>query len=340
MKIALLKGGTRMEFSKLGNSGLTISKIAYGNWINHGGKVDEDTAKECVKAALDVGITTFDTADVYSETKAEEVLGRSLQGIRRESIELCTKVCHPTGNGQNDKGLSRKHILENCHASLRRLQTDYIDVYYAHRFDPTTPLEETMLAFADLVRQGKVLYIGVSEWTAEQITRGAALSRELNIPFIASQPQYSMLWRVIESDIIPTCQPEGLGQVVWSPLAQGVLTGKYLPQKPVPAQSRANSPAGKPFFNKLAQRWMNVNVLTAIQKLKPIAQEIDLTLAQLAVAWVLQNQNVSSAIIGASSPEQVRENALASGVKLDIEIMNQIDKVLEGFVEYDPSKTG
>jgi len=329
-----------MEFNKLGNSGLSVSKIAYGNWINHGGKVDEDTAINCVKAALDVGITTFDTADVYSDTKAEEILGRSLQGIRRASIELCTKVCHPTGNGPNDRGLSRKHILENCHASLRRLQTDYIDVYYAHRFDPTTPLEETMLAFADLVRQGKVLYIGVSEWTSEQITRGAALARQLNIPLIASQPQYSMLWRVIETDVIPTCQREGLGQVVWSPLAQGVLTGKYLPQQPVPAQSRANSPAGKPFFNKLAQRWMTDNVLTAIQHLKPIAQELDLSLAQLSVAWVLQNTNVSSAIIGASSPEQVRENTVAASVKLEPEIMKKIDNVLEGLVEFDPSKTG
>jgi aryl-alcohol dehydrogenase-like predicted oxidoreductase len=329
-----------MEYSKLGNSGLTISRIAYGNWINHGGKVDEDTANDCVKAALDVGITTFDTADVYSDTKAEEVLGRSLQGVRRENIELCTKVYHPTGTGQNDKGLSRKHILENCHASLRRLQTDYIDVYYAHRFDSTTPLEETMLAFADLVRQGKVLYVGVSEWTAEQITRGAALARELNIPLIASQPQYSMLWRVIEKDVIPTCQREGLGQVVWSPVAQGVLTGKYQPGNPVPTQSRANSSAGKPFFQNLAQRWMSDNVLTAIQNLRPIAQQVDLTLAQLAVAWVLQNQNVSSAIIGASSPKQIRENALASAVKLEPEVMNQIDEILEGFVEYDPSETG
>ncbi|MFA1736780.1 aldo/keto reductase family protein [Lysinibacillus fusiformis] len=329
-----------MEFNKLGNSGLSISKIAYGNWINHGGKVNEEMAHACVRAALDVGITTFDTADVYSDTKAEEILGRSLQGMRRESIELCTKVCHPTGNGPNDKGLSRKHILENCHASLRRLQTDYIDVYYAHRYDPTTPLEETMLAFSDLVRQGKVLYIGVSEWTAEQITRAAALARELHLPLIASQPQYSMLWRVIETDVIPTCQREGLGQVVWSPIAQGVLTGKYLPQKPVPVQSRANSDAGKPFFNKLARRWMDDHVLTAIQKLKPIAQKIDLTLAQLAVAWVLQNEHVSSAIIGASSPEQVRENALAASVKLEPAIMNQIDGVLEGIIEYDPSKTG
>ncbi|MED1530735.1 aldo/keto reductase family protein [Bacillus altitudinis] len=329
-----------MKYSKLGNSGLTISKLAYGNWINHGGKINDDTAHDCVKAALDVGITTFDTADVYSDTKAEEILGRSLKGIRRESIELCTKVCHPTGTGKNDRGLSRKHIMENCHASLRRLQTDYIDIYYAHRFDPTTPLEETMLAFADLVRQGKVNYIGVSEWTAEQITRGAVLARELNVPLIASQPQYSMLWRIIESDVIPTCQREGLGQVVWSPLAQGILTGKYLPGKSLPTNSRANSTAGKPFFQNLAQRWMNNNTLEAIQKLKLVAQEVDLTLAQLAIAWVLQNQNVSAAIIGASSPEQVRENALASEVKIEAELMNQIDEILGDLVEYDQSKTG
>ncbi|MFK4468308.1 aldo/keto reductase family protein [Bacillus sp. RC252] len=329
-----------MEFSKLGNSGLTVSKIAYGNWINHGGKVNEDTANDCVKAALDVGITTFDTADVYSDTIAEEVLGRSLKGIRRESIELCTKVCHPTGTGKNDRGLSRKHIIENCNASLKRLQTDYIDVYYAHRFDTTTPLEETMLAFGDLVRQGKVLYLGVSEWTSEQITRGAALARELNIPLIASQPQYSMLWRVIETDVIPTCQREGLGQVVWSPLAQGILTGKYQPGKPLSNQSRANSDAGKPFFQKLVQRWMSDDVLTAIQKLNPIAHETNLTLSQLAVAWVLQNPAVSSAIIGASNPEQIRENVIASSVKLQPEIMDQIDSVLKGFIEYDPSKTG
>ncbi|ATH71208.1 aldo/keto reductase family protein [Bacillus altitudinis] len=329
-----------MKYSKLGNSGLTISKLAYGNWINHGGKINDDTAHDCVKAALDVGITTFDTADVYSDTKAEEILGRSLKGIRRESIELCTKVCHPTGTGKNDRGLSRKHIMENCHASLRRLQTDYIDIYYAHRFDPTTPLEETMLAFADLVRQGKVNYIGVSEWTAEQITRGAVLARELNVPLIASQPQYSMLWRIIESEVIPTCQREGLGQVVWSPLAQGILTGKYLPGKSLPTNSRANSTAGKPFFQNLAQRWMNNNTLEAIQKLKLVAQEVDLTLAQLAIAWVLQNQNVSAAIIGASSPEQVRENALASEVKIEAELMNQIDEILGDLVEYDQSKTG
>ncbi|MGG1659776.1 aldo/keto reductase family protein [Brevibacillus sp. NRS-1366] len=329
-----------MEYRKLGNSGLTVSRIAYGNWINHGGKVDEEMANNCIKAALDVGITTFDTADVYSDTKAEQILGKALQGIRRESIELCTKVCHPTGNGKNDSGLSRKHIFENCHASLRRLQTDYIDVYYAHRFDPHTPLEETMLAFADLVRQGKVLYVGISEWTAEQITRGAALARELKVPMIASQPQYSMLWRIIERDVIPTCQREGLGQIVWSLLAQGILSGKYLPGQAVPTDSRANSSAGKPFFQRLAQQWMEDHILETVQKLRPIAEAAELTMAQLAIAWVLQNPHVTSAIIGASRPEQVRENALAAGVKLDAAIMEEIDRILTGLVEYDPGKTG
>lgn len=329
-----------MRYSKLGNSGLTVSKIAFGNWINHGGKIDEDTAQQCVKAALDAGITTFDTADVYSDTMAEEVLGRALKGIRRDSIELCTKVCHPTGPGHNDRGLSRKHILENCKASLERLQTDYIDVYYAHRYDPCTPLEETMLAFADLVRQGKVHYIGVSEWTAEQITRGAELARQMNIPFAASQPQYSMLWRIIEKDVIPASRREGLGQVVWSPLAQGILTGKYLPGQPLPENSRANSPSGKPFFQRLASQWMNEEVLDAIQQLKSLAEVADLTLAQLGIAWVLQNEDISSAIIGASSPDQVKENALAADVVLEEEMMKEIDSIISKHAEFDASKTG
>ncbi|MCD7034145.1 aldo/keto reductase family protein [Metabacillus sp. GX 13764] len=329
-----------MRYSKLGNSGLTVSKIAFGNWINHGGKIDEEMAHQCVKAALEAGITTFDTADVYSDTKAEEVLGHALKGIRRDSIELCTKVCHPTGPGHNDRGLSRKHILENCKASLDRLQTDYIDVYYAHRYDPGTPLEETMLAFADLVRQGKVHYIGVSEWTAEQITRGAALARQLNIPFAASQPQYSMLWRIIEKDVIPASRREGIGQVVWSPLAQGILTGKYLPGQPLPENSRANSSSGKPFFQRLASQWMKEEVLQAIQQLKSLAEGADLTLAQLGIAWVLQNEDISSAIIGASSPEQVKENALAADVVLEEEMMKEIDSIISRHAEFDASKTG
>jgi aryl-alcohol dehydrogenase-like predicted oxidoreductase len=325
-----------MEFRRLGRSGLNISEISYGNWLTHGSQVEEEQAQACVRAALDAGITTFDTADVYANTKAESVLGRALAGERRESLEIFTKVFWPTGpGGPNDKGLGRKHIIESANASLKRLQTDYVDLYQAHRFDRTVPLEETMLAFADLVRQGKVLHIGVSEWNADQITRGAAIARELNIPFISNQPQYSMLWRVIESQVVPTSEREGISQIVWSPIAQGVLTGKYLPGGQPPAGSRATDESG----SKMIARFMRDEVLEKVQQLKPIADEVGLSLAQLAVAWVLQNPNVASAIIGASRPEQVHENVKAAGVKLDEELMTKIDNVLEGVVETDPRLT-
>ncbi|MDU0288411.1 aldo/keto reductase family protein [Saccharothrix longispora] len=325
-----------MEFRRLGRSGLNISEISYGNWLTHGSQVEEDQATACVRAALDAGITTFDTADVYANTKAEEVLGRALKGERRESLEVFTKVFWPTGpGGPNDKGLGRKHISESINGSLKRLQTDYVDLYQAHRFDRTVPLEETMLAFADLVRQGKVLYIGVSEWNAEQIARGAELARELKVPFISNQPQYSMLWRVIESQVVPTSEREGISQIVWSPIAQGVLTGKYLPGQPVPEGSRATDATGSKFI----QRFMSDDVLEKVQQLKPLAEEAGLSLAQLAVAWVLQNPNVASAIIGASRPEQVHENVKAAGVKLEAELLEKIDAVLGDAVETDPRMT-
>ena len=217
-----------MEFRNLGKSGLRISEIAYGNWLTHGSQVEQDQALACVRQALDVGITTFDTADAYAETKAESVLGEALKGERREGLEVFTKVYFPMGQpGQNDHGLSRKHIHESINGSLRRLGTDYVDLYQAHRFDDETPIEETMEAFADVVRQGKALYIGASEWNAAQLREGHRLARELRIPFISNQPQYNMLWRVIEGEVIPTSESLGIGQVVWSPIAQGVLTGKY-----------------------------------------------------------------------------------------------------------------
>jgi aryl-alcohol dehydrogenase-like predicted oxidoreductase len=325
-----------MDFRRLGRSGLWVSEIAYGNWVTHGSQVEEEQAHACVRAALDAGITTFDTADVYANTKAESVLGRALAGERRESLEIFTKVFWPTGpRGRNDSGLGRKHVIESAHGSLKRLQTDYIDVYQAHRFDRTVPLEETMLAFADLVRQGKVLYIGVSEWTGEQITRAAALARELNVPFIANQPQYSMLWRVIESQVVPASEREGISQLVFSPIAQGVLTGKYLPGQPVPEGSRATDPSGKNFVS----RWLRDDVLERVQQLKPIAEEAGLSLAQLAVAWVLQNKNVASAIIGASRPEQVVENVKAAGKVLEQSLLDKIDAVLDDVVTTDPRLT-
>jgi aryl-alcohol dehydrogenase-like predicted oxidoreductase len=289
-----------------------------------------------VRAALDAGVTSFDTADVYANTAAESVLGTALRGERRASIEIFTKVYWPTGQGPNDRGLGRKHIMESCHASLRRLQTDYIDLYQAHRFDPTVPIEETMGAFADLVRAGKVLYVGVSEWRAEQIEAAHRLAEDLGIQLISSQPQYSMLWRVIEAEVVPTCERLGIGQIVWSPIAQGVLTGKYQPGAPLPAGSRAADPSGANFIS----RYLTDDVLTRVQRLRPIAEDLGLSMAQLAVAWVLQNPNVSAAIIGATRPEQVVENAKASGVRLDEETTKRIDEALGDIVERDPARTG
>lgn len=326
-----------MEFRYLGNSGLKVSEITYGNWLTHGSQIDDDSAKKCVHAALDAGITSFDTADVYANTAAEEVLGDALAGQRRESVEIFTKVYWPTGpKGHNDVGLSRKHIMESIHGSLRRLRTDYVDLYQAHRFDTETPLEETMVAFGDLVRQGKALYIGVSEWSADQIREASGLARELRVPLVSNQPQYSMLWRVIEDEVVPACTELGLSQIVWSPLAQGVLSGKYAPGQQPPAGSRATDDKGG---SQMISRWMNQDVLAAVQRLRPIAESAGLSMAQLAVAWVLQNPGVASAIIGASRPEQVAENVRASGVRLDAQVLAQIDAALSGVVERDPSLT-
>jgi aryl-alcohol dehydrogenase-like predicted oxidoreductase len=324
-----------MQHRHLGASGLMVSEISYGNWLTHGSQIEEDAAQACVKAALDVGITTFDTADAYANTRAETVLGRALTGVRREGVEILTKTYWVTGPGWNDRGLSRKHILEGIDGSLRRLQTDHVDLYQAHRYDHETPLEETMLAFADIVRQGKALYIGVSEWRADEIRAAAELARELRVPLVSNQPQYSMLWRVIEAEVIPTCHELGMGQVVWSPIAQGVLTGKYRPGQPPPAGSRATDKGGAPMI----ERFLEDDLLERVQQLQPIADEAGLTMAQLAIAWVLQNDDVSSAIVGASRPEQVAENAKASGVKLDVEVLARIDDVVGPFVERDPDLT-
>ena len=315
-----------MEYRRLGSSGMYVSEISYGNWVTHGSQVESEAAAKCVKAALDCGITTFDTADVYAGTKAEVILGRALKGVRRESYELLTKDYWPTGPGKNDRGLSRKHIMESCNASLKRLKTDYIDLYQAHRFDVETPLEETLSAFDDLIRQGKVHYIGFSEWTAPQIAQALAIqdARGYN-RFVSSQPQYSALWRVIEAEVVPLSKKEGIGQIVWSPMAQGVLTGKYLPGVKPPAGSRAtDKKSGAGFISA----FMKDEILVAVQNLKPIAADHDLTTSQLALAWVLQNENVSSAIMGATKPAQVKENVKAAGVKLSLDVMATIDKIL------------
>ncbi|WP_010532904.1 aldo/keto reductase family protein [Brachybacterium squillarum] len=326
-----------MDFRHLGRSGLKISEIIYGNWLTHASQIEDERATACVRAALEEGVTTFDTADVYANTAAEEVLGKALAGERREGLEIFTKVYFPTGpKGHNDTGLSRKHIMESIDGSLQRLGTDYVDLYQAHRYDVATPLEETMQAFADVVRSGKALYIGVSEWNADQLRAGHQLARELGIQLISNQPQYSMLWRVIEERVVPTSRELGISQIVWSPVAQGILSGKYAPGAEPPEGSRARDEKGGA---DMIKRFLEDRTLEAVQGLRPIAEESGLTMAQLAVAWVLANDNVAGAIIGASRPEQVRENVRAAGVRLEPEVLARVDEVLGDLPETDPGKT-
>ena len=326
-----------MEFRNLGRSGLKISEITYGNWVTHGSQVTDDLAITTMRAALDAGITSFDTADVYAMTKAEEIMGKALKGERRENLEIFTKVYFPTGPGMNDRGLSRKHIMESCENSLRRLQTDYVDLYQAHRYDFETPLEETLRAFDDLVRQGKVLYVGVSEWTAEQIRDAVQIANDMSFDrIISNQPQYNMLWRVIEAEVVPTSEELGIGQIVWSPIAQGVLTGKYKKGAAVPEGSRATDKAGGADF---VNGWLRDEVLEAVENLEPIARDMNLTMSQLAIAWVLSNPNVSAAIVGASRPEQITENAKAAGLKLPQDVLSAIDTTLGDVVKTDPALT-
>jgi aryl-alcohol dehydrogenase-like predicted oxidoreductase len=325
-----------MQYRYLGNSGFKVSELIYGNWLTHATQIENDAAYATVHAALEGGITTFDTADVYANQAAEVVLGEALKGQRREGLEILTKVYWPVSEKKpNDTGLSRKHIMESINGSLKRLQTDYVDLYQAHRFDVETPLEETMQAFADIVRQGKALYIGVSEWNAEQIRAGHKLSKELGIQLISSQPQYSMLWRVIEAEVIPTCEELGISQIVWSPMAQGVLTGKYLPGQPVPENSRAANEKVNSFIQKL----LTDEVLTKVQELKPIAEELGVTMAQFALAWVLQNKNVSSAIVGATTPDQIKSNLGAVGVEIPAEVMAKVTDIFASIAVTDPKET-
>lgn len=325
-----------MQHRYLGNSGLKVSEIIYGNWLTHASQVRDKQAIETVHAAIDGGITTFDTADTYANLAAETVLGNALKGQRREGLEILTKVYWPVAKkGPNDVGLSRKHIMESINGSLKRINTDYVDLYQAHRFDFETPLEETMQAFGDLVKMGKVLYAGVSEWTADQIRQGQALASEMGYRLISNQPQYSMLWRVIEGEVIPASKELGLSQIVWSPLAQGVLTGKYLPNQELPKDSRAADSEIGGFM----ERFMTEEILTRVQKLKPLAEDLNLTMAQFGIAWVLQNQNVAAAIVGASRPDQIASNVAAVGVEIPSEIMKKVDEILGDTVFTDTSLT-
>jgi len=326
-----------VNYRYLGNSGFKVSEITYGNWVTHASQVGDDAAIATVHKALDLGITTFDTADAYANTAAEGVLAKALKGQPRESLEIFTKVYWPIGRkGPNDQGLSRKHLFDGINGSLRRLEVDYVDLYQAHRYDYETPLEETMQAFADIVRQGKALYIGVSEWTAEQLRDGHALAQQLGFQLISNQPQYSALWRVIEDRVIPTSQELGISQIVWSPLAQGVLTGKYLPGQPVPEGSRATDEKSGANFIK---RFLRDDVLEAVQKLKPIASEAGITVPQLALAWVLHNPNVAAALVGASRPEQLEDTVKASDITLEDAAYDAVNAALASVAVTDGEET-
>jgi voltage-dependent potassium channel beta subunit len=318
-----------MEYRRLGRAGVKVSAIALGNWLTHGGYVAEETAAACVRRAYDLGINLFDTANVYSRGAAEEVLGRALRDYPRSSYVLATKLFWPMGDGPNDRGLSRKHVMEQCQASLRRLGVDYIDLYQCHRYDPQTPLDETLRAFDDLITQGKVLYAGVSEWSAVQIADAVAFAREHNVDqFVSNQPQYSMLYRTIERDVLPLCEREGIGQIVFSPLAQGVLTGKYKPGQAPPADSRATSEAGD-----AVRPWLRDDVLEAVGRLTPIARDLGLSMSQFALAWVLRQPIVSSAIIGASRPQQIEDNVGAVGVTLGDDALRAVDEALQAVAQ-------
>jgi voltage-dependent potassium channel beta subunit len=318
-----------VEYRRLVRSGVKVSEISLGSWLTYGGSVAEEQARASIHKAYDLGINFFDTANVYMRGAAEEIVGRALKGFERDSYVLATKVYFPMGEGPNDRGLSRKHITEQCHASLKRLGVDYVDLYQCHRYDEGTPIEETLRALDDLVRQGKVLYVGVSEWTADQIADALRLAKEMNLDRIVSnQPRYNMIQRHIEAEVIPLCEREGVGQVVFSPLAQGVLTGKYLPGEVPERGTRAADPES----NRFMQQLMNEEVLSAVDRLRPLASDAGLSMSQFALAWILRQENVSSAIIGASRPEQVEDNAEAAGVRLSADVVSEIDGILEDVI--------
>ena len=313
-----------MNYRRLGASDLEVSEISLGSWLTYGSAVDAERARACIRTAFDVGINFFDTANVYARGAAESFLGEALAGVDRGSYVLATKAYFPMSD--TDRGLSASQIAKQCDASLRRLRTDHVDLYQCHRYDTEAPLEETMEALTRLVDQGKTRYLGFSEWTADQIRDAHAIDGVAR--FVSSQPQYSMLWRRPEAEVFPLCRREGIGNIVWSPLAQGVLTGKYRPGSPPPEDSRAADPV----VGHWMKRWRGDDVLAAVQRLVPVADKAGVSMAQLALAWVLRQPAVSSAIVGASRPEQVRENAAAAGVQLSDEVLAAADEALEGAV--------
>ena len=315
-----------MQYRQLGNSDLKVSEISLGSWLTYGAAVETKRSRDCLAAAFDCGINFIDTANVYEQGGAETFLGDNLAGRARDSYVLATKLFFPMS--ETDQGLSAQQVHKQIDASLKRLKTDHVDLYQCHRYDPNTPLEETMQALTEVVEQGKARYIGFSEWAADEVQ--AALDMTGVTQFVSSQPQYSMIWRVPEKRVIPLCEDNGIGQVVWSPLGQGVLTGKYGQGKAIPKDSRAANPK----MNIFMKRILEEDLLSAIDKLIPIAAELGVSMPQLALAWVLRKPNVSSAIIGASRPSQVEENVGASGLKLDNSTLAAIDEALEGCITY------
>ena len=312
-----------MNYRHLGKYGVRVSEVALGSWLTYGGATENETARQCIEKAYDLGINFFDTANGYARGKSEEVVGQVLAQYSRSSYFLATKVYFPMGDGPNDRGLSRKHLFEQCHASLKRLNMDYIDLYQCHRYDTETPLEETLQALDDLARQGKILYAGVSQWSAGQIAHAGDLTRAHGWhPIVSNQPSYSLVVRDIEAEVIPVCEREGIGQIVYSPLAQGLLTGKYKPGQPLPEGSRATDPSQNMFLNR---GQLDQALLEKVQKLEPIAQSVGLSLSQLALAWCLRQKNVSSVIIGASKPSQVEDNAGAAGKPLTPDVLAAIE---------------
>jgi len=311
-----------MNYRRLGRSGLKVSEISLGSWLTYGGYVEKQNAIRSVEVAYDLGVNFFDTANVYARGEAEKVMGEVLKNYPRESYVLATKAFWPMGDGPNDRGLSRKHIMEQCHASLKRLGVEYVDIFYCHRFDPETPLEETLRAIDDLIRQGKVLYAGISEWTAAQMAEALAVAdRYLLDRIVVNQPVYNMFNRYIEKEIIPLGERQGIGQVVFSPLAQGVLTGKYKSASDIPADSRAAK-------GEWVNQYLTEANIAKVRQLGEVAAELGITVSQLALAWILRQSNVASALVGASRPEQVEENVKASGVTLSQDVLDRIEQII------------
>ncbi|WP_054956792.1 aldo/keto reductase family protein [Paenibacillus dakarensis] len=312
-----------MKYRRLGRSGLKVSEISLGSWLTYGGYVEQENAVNSIETAYDLGINFFDTANVYERGAAEKLVGETLKAYPRESYVLATKAFWPMGDGPNDRGLSRKHVMEQAHASLKRLGHDYVDIFYCHRHDPETPLDETLRALDDLVRQGKVLYVGVSEWQASQIAEALTVAdRYLLDRIIVNQPVYNMFNRYIEKEVMPLCERSGIGQVVFSPLAQGLLTGKYTSSSDIPTDSRAAKLEG-------VRKGITEEKIAKVRELEKIAAELDLSVGNLALAWILRQNNVASALVGASRPEQVKENAKASGIELSEDVLNRIEDILK-----------